>query len=266
MQEAPQIDLDAERGPGELLGVTLALFARHALLFSSVTLLVVLPCAVLVTGLWAGGFADGGDADAAAAPALATVALTLLMPVLVTALQVMIVRDLGEGRVPSVGQALRAAAPRFPHAIAAVVVYIVLVVGGTLLLVVPGIWVFVAGYFAAQAAVLERRGPWDAFRRSSALVEDRWWWTAGTLLLGWVVLAIASLPVELALDAVDSGPLFIALYTVVQAVTLSLSALFGTLLYFSLCAGKERPFVPAPPVTYLPPLPPTPAAQRPADR
>ncbi len=265
MQEAPEIDLDVERGAGELLGATLALFARHVLLFVSVTFVVVLPFAVLVTGLWAGGFADGGDADPAAAPVLATAALTLLMPVLVTALHVVIVRDLGEGRVPSVGQALRAAAPRFPHAIAAVVVYMALVVGGTILLVVPGIWVFVAGYFAAQAAVVERRGPFNAFRRSSDLVDDRWWWTAGTLLLGWALLAAASYPVELALDAVDSGPLFIALYTLVQVITLSLSALFGTLLYFSLRAQKEQPFAPAPPVTYLPPLPPTPAAQRPAD-
>jgi len=49
------------------------------------------------------------------------------------ALHVMIVRELGEGRVPTVAQALRSAAARFPHAIAACVVYALLAIGGTLL-------------------------------------------------------------------------------------------------------------------------------------
>lgn len=263
MQEAPQLDLDAHRDAGDLIATTLALFVRHALLFLSVTLLVVAPLVVLGTGLWAGGFADGGGADVATVPAVVTGVLEFLMPVLVTALHVMIVRDLGDGRVPTVAEALRSAAPRFPHAIAAFVVYSLLVVGGTILLIVPGIWVFVAGYFAAQAAVLEGRGPLAAFQRSSDLVDERWWRTAGTLLLGWILLTVASFPAGLAIDAVDSGVLYIALYTVLQVLTLSLSALFGTLLYFSLRAQKEHPFGAMPVGAYLPPMSPTPAADPP---
>lgn len=264
MQAAPQLDLDAHRGAGDLIGTTLALFARHALLFLSVTLVVVAPFAILVAVL-VGGVSYASDDAVSVGALVASAALSGLMPVLVTALHVMVVSDLGEGRVPSVPQALRAAAPRFPRAIGAVVVYTALAIGGLILFVIPGVWVFVAGYFATQAAVMEGRGPLDAFRRSSELVDDRWWRTAGTLALGWLLLAAASYPVDRGLDALDVGVLWVVLYALVQVLTLSLSALFGTLMYFSLRAREEHPFGAAPVPTYLPPISPTPAAQPPAD-
>jgi hypothetical protein len=263
VQEAPQLDLDVPRDAGDLIATTLVLFARHALLFLSVTVVVVAPLVVIVTGVWAGGLADGPDADVAVAPAATTAALAFLMPVLVTALHVMIVRDLGEGRVPSIGQALRSAAPRFPHAIAAVLVYTLLVIGGSILLVIPGIWVFVAGYFATQAAVMERRGPLSAFQRSTDLVDDRWWRTAGTLALGSALLGVVFVPAGLAIDAVDSGVAYVLLYTLTQVLQMSLTALFGTLMYFSLRARKEHPFGSGPVAVYLPP---TSADQSPVDR
>jgi hypothetical protein len=263
MAEASKLDLEEPRGAFDLIGTTLTVFARHVLLFLAVTLLVVAPFSLAVTGVWAGGFADGGDADAPVAAGVAIALLALLMPVLVTALHVVVVRDLGDGRVPTVGQALRSAAPRFPRAIAAVVVYSALCLVGFCLLVVPGIWVFVAGYFATQVAVMESCGPLAAFRRSSDLVDDRWWRTAGTLALGWAALSVVFFPVDRALDAVDSGVLYVGLYTLVQVLQLSLSALFGTLMYFSLRVQKERPFGSAPVGTYLPP---TAAAPAPADQ
>jgi len=265
MREAPKLDLDAHRDVGDLIGATLVVFGRHAGLLLSVTLVVVVPVTILVTGVWAGGFADGGRAVPATAPVVTGAVLSFVMPVLVTALHVVVVRELGAGRVPTVGEALRAAAPSAPRAIMAVVVYTLLGIAGTIALIVPGIWAFVAGYFAAQAAVMERRGPFDAFRRSSELVDGRWWRTAGTLLLGSLLLMVVSYPAGRAIDAIDSGAIYITLYTLLRMLTLSLTALFGTLLYFSLRARKEHPFGTAPVGRYLPPLPPTSAAQSPGD-
>jgi hypothetical protein len=259
MPEAPKLDLDVPRGAADLIATTLAVFARHVLLFLSVTFLVVAPFAVLVTGVWGGALADGADADVPVAAGVAVALLVFLMPVLVTALHVMVVQELGKGHAPTVREALRSAAPRVPRAIAAVLVYSVLCLVGLCLLILPGIWVFVAGYFATQAAVMERRGPLAAFRRSMELVDDHWWHTAGTLALGWVVSAAVFFPVGLALDSVDSGVLYVALYTLVQMLQMSLTALFGTLMYFSLRARKEHPFGSAPVGTYLPPTSATPA-------
>lgn len=249
MAEGSQLDLDVPRDAGDLIATTLAVFARHALLFLSVTLVIVAPAVILVTGVWAGRLWDGGDADVSDVAALVAVgALPVLLPVLVTALHVVVVRDLADGRVPTVWQALRSRGSHFPHAIAAIIVYMVLTMGGFILLIVPGIWVFVAGYFATQAAVMERRGPLAAFRRSTALVDDRWWRTAGTLALGWVILTVASYPVDRAVELVDPAVVYLLLSTLVEVLKLSLTALFGTLMYFSLRARKEHPFpsVPAP--------------------
>ena len=112
VQEAPQLDLDVPRDAGDLIATTLVLFARHALLFLSVTLLVVGPLVVLVNGIWLRDASLTGPAQMFSRLRCWRPLLAFLMPVLVTALHVMIVRDLGEGRVPSsrAGAALRRSA------------------------------------------------------------------------------------------------------------------------------------------------------------
>ena len=72
-----------------------------------------------------------------------------------TALQVVAVHALAEGEEPTVGAALRRAAPRLPAAAGAVVLYSLGVALGLVALIVPGIWLSVRWYFAAQAAVVD---------------------------------------------------------------------------------------------------------------
>lgn len=248
-QTPPPLDLDVPRGLGALLRATVALFGRHSGLFLSVTLLVVAPVTILVNGVWEGGLTTGRSVgEVSVGTGLVTIAATFAMPALVTALHVAVVRTMGERRVPGVREALRLAAPRFPAAVGAVLWYAVMALVG-FLLVVPGIWTLVAGVFAAQIAVLERASPFDAVLRSIRLVRGRWWSTAGTLLVGWLVWTVAFTPVDFAIGTLHPGVLYVSLLTVSAAVKLSLSALFGTLLYFSLRAGdrarSEPPLVAA---------------------
>ena len=240
--QGPPLDLDVPRGPVALVRTTLATFGRHSGLFLSVTLLVVAPVTILVTGVWQSGLVPGAHrTPATAAAGFAEGAIGFAMPVLVTALHVVVVRELGDGRVPGVGAALRAAAPRFPAAVGAVLVYSVLGIVGFVLLVVPGVWFLVAGYFGAQIAVLERARPFQAVMDSVSFVRGRWWRTAGALLLGWVVWTVTFAPIELAIRTIDGGLAYVVLLTLARALELSLSALFGTLLYFSLRAAERKP-------------------------
>jgi len=242
MHGQPPLDLDLPRGPVALLRTTLATFGRHSGLFLSVTLMVVAPVTILVTGVWESGLVSGAHrTPATAAAAFAQGAIGFAMPVLVTALHVVLVRELGDGRVPSVGEVLRAAAPRFPAAVGAVLVYTVLGLVGLILLVVPGVWLLVAGYFGAQIAVLERARPFQAVMGSVRFVRGRWWRTAGALLLGWLVWTVAFVPIGLAIRTLDGGLAYVVLFTLARALELSLSALFGTLLYFSLRAAAREP-------------------------
>jgi hypothetical protein len=116
-----RLDLDRGRTTGELLGATFRLFGSHLGLFTSITMLVVAPVVLVVDGVWGRGLAEGSKAHPSAASQLVGfLLLWFVVPPLVTALHVKVVQRLSEGDVPSVGQALRDAAPSFPRAVAAV--------------------------------------------------------------------------------------------------------------------------------------------------
>jgi hypothetical protein len=236
----PRLDLLRPRSVGELLTTTVALFARHSGLFLSVTLLVVAPVIVLVEGVWGKELRDGPHAHASTNASTTLALITVLViPPLVTGLHAVIVRELGEGRVLDVGAALRDAAPRFPAAIGAVALFVVGVVVGFVLLVIPGIWLSARWYFAAQAAVLEGTSPRESLNRSAALVDGRWWSTFGALLAAGLTFGLVSALAQAVADSVHQPVVYITLVTVIQAVALSLSALFGTLLFFTRRAERE---------------------------
>jgi hypothetical protein len=226
--------LSTPRHAGALIMLTLELFLRHAGLFLALTLLVVAPATLGIVGIWAGGLWEGGGYELSAAQGNALLALTsLVLPALITALHCVVVRDLGEGRVPRFASALRAAAPRFGIALAVVALYGALVFAGLVALIVPGLLLAVAWYFGAQVAVLEQLGPWAALKRSWSLVSGRWWSTFGALLLSGLAYTVPGTILTLMLAAIDNGLLYTVALTLAQAVMLSLTALFGTLLYFS---------------------------------
>jgi hypothetical protein len=242
--DADQLDLTRPRGVGELLTTSVRLFLSHAGLFLSLTLLVVAPVVVLVDGVWGRTLREGPDAHAPASAGSVSLLLTVfVVPPLVTSLHAVIVRSLGAGAVPSVRGALRHAGPRLLPALATVALATIGVVIGFLLLVVPGIWIAVRWYFGAQVAVLETVPPEQALRRSAQLTKGRWWSTAGALLAASLAFGIAAAIAGFGAAAVHDGVAYVSLLTVIQAVTLSLTALFGTLLFFSLRA-RDAAFVP----------------------
>jgi hypothetical protein len=238
-----RLDLDQPRTLGELVTVTFDLFGRHLAVFLSLTLAVVAPIVLVVDGVWGGYLAEGGDVDPPTAAAAVSVALgVFVIPPLVTALHVVVVQALARGEEPTVGDALRNASARLLPAVAAVVVYSLAVAAGLLALVVPGVWLAVRWYFCAQAAVVDGLGPADALRRSAEVVEGRWWRTFGVLLaFGVVVGALGALGGALA-HAIENGALFTTAWILIQTVTLSLSAIFGTLLFFDSRARTALPW------------------------
>jgi hypothetical protein len=242
-----RLDLDQPRTLGELVAVTFDLFGRHLAVFLSLTLVVVAPIVLVVDGVWGRYLAEGGDVDPPTAAAAASLALgVLVIPPLVTALHVVVVQALARGEEPTVGGALRSASTRLLPAVAAVVVYSLAVAAGLLALVVPGVWLAVRWYFCAQAAVVDGLGPADALRRSAQVVEGRWWRTFGVLLaFGLVVGAVGAVGGALAHE-IQNGALFTTAWILVQTITLSLTAIFGTLLFFDSRARTALPWQGAP--------------------
>lgn len=236
------LDLARRRDIGDLLGDTFSLFGRHALLFWSVTLIVVAPGTIVVDGFWGEGFAEGADAVPGPAPAIASGLLnTFVVPSLVTAIHVGILLSLARGEVPGIGRALVMTLDRAGAVIATTILYTLALVVGFLLLIVPGVWISVKLYFGAQAAVVDRASPVAALRRSAELTQGRWWSTFGRLLLAALLFGMLIVITMVPAALLPGGVTWVLVLTLATSLFLSLSALFGTLLLFDLRADHGEP-------------------------
>jgi hypothetical protein len=243
-----RLDLDQPRTLGELVGLTFELFGRHLATFLSLTLIVVAPIVIVVDGVWGGYLADGGDADPSKAAVGASIALgTIVIPPLVTALLVVVVQALARGEEPTVGTALRVAGPRLPAAVAAVVLYVLAVAVGLVALIVPGVWLSVRWYFAAQATVVDGLSPVAALRRSAEVVETRWWRTFGAVVAFSLIVGIVGAVAGAVVGTIDDGAIYTSAEVLLQAVLLSLTAIFGTLLFFDSRTRAQVPWQGQPP-------------------
>ena len=222
---------------GSLLGETFRLFWRHAPLFLTITAVVVVP---LVVAMEAASDAvrpgPGTPIGRVGAGVYLVGTLNLLLwvtvaPALVTALHVVALLRIAAGERPGILEALRLAARRALPALGATFLYMVAILAGLVFLIVPGIWLSVKLYFGAQAAVVDERAPFGALERSAELVDGRWWQTFGRLLLAGIVFALVGMPLDGATRLLDGGAIGLALTALAQLIVMSLTALFGTLVF-----------------------------------
>lgn len=241
MSRAPGLDLDRPRDLVALLGTTVRVFLAHSGVLYLLTLIATAPVVVLVDGVWGGVLAGGASARPSTAQAIVSLGLSVLvLPAIVTGLHVRVVLRAAAGEAPTVLGALREVGPRLPAALAATVLYVAGMIVGFVALFVPGAWVGVRWYFCVPAAVAEDRAPLAAIRRSAEVVDTRWWRTFGCLLAAGVVRLLLELPAQLVNAPTDNGVLFTASTLVFHTLIVSLSALFGTLLFFDSRARTGR--------------------------
>ncbi len=233
-----RLDLDRPRALAALLDATFRLLREHFAVFFTVTALVNVPVVILVDGVWGRQLAEGPDATASAGAQAATLVLGFLVSAAVTALHARIVQGLARGDRPVVGSALRLAAPAVLPAAGALLLYGLGMVVGFLLLIVPGVIVMVRWYLAPQAAVIDDLRGSAALRRSSELVHGRWWTVAGRLIAFGVLIGIVLLLPQELIGLIHQPFLYVAARAVLGTIQVSASALFGTLLFFSLRAEK----------------------------
>jgi hypothetical protein len=243
-----RLDLSRPRAYGELFQTTLQVFGRHADVLLTLALVLVAPVTLLVDGIWGGALANGADAkpSLAAQAVSAAVSVFVVLP-LVTACNALFVRGLGEGSVPrDLRGVLSAGARAFPRVLGAVVLYVITVLAGFVLLIVPGVWLAIRCYFAVQAAALDGETPRAAMRRSADVVQGQWWRTFGYLLGTGLLVGVAGSFATTAFAASGSGALFVAGTAVIESIVVSLTAIFATLFYYDLRVRSDRaPTAPA---------------------
>jgi hypothetical protein len=245
-------------GTGEILDAGIKLYLRHWKVLMICVVGIVLPVRILSVLLLASANPDAFDVNRTSTTGTLTTAqivgeaivvvLTLVTSLLATAACFKAVADGWLGSPPEAGRSLRYALGRLPALIWLTIVFSVLLLIAFVALVVPGVWLAVAGSLAVPTLLFERLGGFKAIRRSVRLVRRMWWRTFGTLLVGYLLAAVLSGVVQAIVEVVPSAltdsSVALAIGNVIGStlgamITTPYTAAIVTLLYFDRRVRKE---------------------------
>jgi hypothetical protein len=113
------------------------------------------------------------------------------------------------------------------------------VMGGLILFIIPGIIAYLMLYVAVPAAVVEQPGVMGALKRSRSLTEGSRWAVFGVVFLIGIISFAISYVLSLAFMTF-TGLTFVLVQWVVQAFTTALAACSMTIVYYQLRSGKEQ--------------------------
>jgi hypothetical protein len=241
------IALERQRDLGALLRDSLTVYLRHFGTFVALGALVVVPSELIVGGLGLEQFTTDYDATPSFAEAAIPAAVSyLVVAPLITAICVHALRSVAGGGSPGAREAIVNGFESFTPIFFAVLLAALGIALG-LLLIVPGVYLFVRWYFVPQAVVIEGAREAGALRASGRLVEGAWWRTFGMVLLVNVlvllVVVVLGAPFTAAADATDRALWSLAGQTVAASVTQPFAAIFSTLMYYDLRERRRQGIV-----------------------
>jgi hypothetical protein len=150
------------------------------------------------------------------------------------------VDDVREGRPQrTAGELFGAVGPVLWTLLGAEVLATIGIVGGLILLIVPGLIVLTFWSGIIPAIVIERRGVLEAFRRSQYLVAGNAWRVFALIVITVLIGTIVANVIALALSPL---PRYVDLYVasvIANAVTMPYVAVAWTVMFFELRRGKE---------------------------
>ena len=241
------IPLEQPRDVRALLRDSFAVYLRHFGTFLALGALVVVPSQVIVGGIGLEQLtADYDDSSPSwAETSIAAAVAYLVVAPLITAICVHALRSVAGGGSPGAREAIVKGFEAFAPIFFAVLLAAAGIALG-LLLIVPGIYLFVRWYFVPQAVVLEGARNTAALRASSRLVAGAWWRTFGLVVIVNVIVALAILvlgaPFTVLADSSDRALWALSGQIVATSVTQPFIALFSTFLYYDLRERKRAAF------------------------
>lgn len=232
------IELERPRDAGALLRDAFSVYRRHFWTFLAIGAIVVVPSELIVSGVGLDQLSARYDATPSFAEAAIPGAVSyLVVAPLVSAICVFALRSVASGDSPRAREAVIKGFEMFTALFFAVLLAALGIAIG-LLLIVPGIYLFVRWYFVPQVVVMESQQATAALRGSSRLVEGAWWRTFGLIVLVNVAALLAALvigsPFTAAADSTDRAAWSLAGQILAAVITQPFGALYSTLLYFDL--------------------------------
>jgi hypothetical protein len=240
------IELERPRDAGALLRDSLSVYLRHFWTFLALGALVVVPSELIVSGVGLEQLTSSYDSSPGFAAAAIPAAVSyLVVAPLITAICVHALHAVARGGSPGAREAIVKGFDSFSPIFFAVLLAALGIALG-LILIVPGIYLFVRWYFVPQAVVLERARGTSALRASGRLVEGAWWRTFGLVLLvtlaALLVTVVLGAPFTAAADSTDRAAWALVGQIVAGVVTQPFAALYATLLYYDLRERRRAAF------------------------
>jgi hypothetical protein len=240
------IALEQPRDLGALLRDSLSVYQHHFGTFLALGALVVVPSELIVGGIGLEQLSSDYDARPGFAEmAIPAAVAYLVVAPLITAICIHALRSVAGGGSPGAREAIVNGFESFTPIFFAVLLAALGIALG-LILIVPGIYLFVRWFFVPQAVVLEGARDAGALRASGRLVTGAWWRTFGMVVLVNVLALLAVVvlgaPFAALADATDRAIWALAGQIVAATVTQPFAALFSTLLYYDLRERKRAAF------------------------
>jgi hypothetical protein len=217
---------------GDVLGEAFDLYRRFFWRF------VATAAVVFVVLDLASAFADRASGSSVGSELLWTLIALVLSVVGAFWLQgalIEAVRDVRDGRIDTtIGELYERTRPRLPALIAAGIVAAIGIALGLVLLIIPGLYLLTRWALIPAVIVIEKLGAGDAFNRSWQLTRGHGWSVFGSLLVAFLLYAIAQGVLRAAFAPL---PNFLAIWLggiVAHSVTTPFIAAVGAVMYFRL--------------------------------
>ena len=259
-------------GVGEILDVGIKIYLRNALTLFKIVVFVVLPAQILVNFIEISALPSNVTLSSGSTSPLGGT-FTQYGPVskhdrnvlLIGFISAFVIQFVA-GRFAQAGcfraiadaylgeevgwrSSLRFALRRLPAIIWMTILAGILTVLGFVLLIIPGVYLYVAFTVAVPVLLVEGAGPWRALRRSRQLVRGRWWGTLGVAVVGSLLVSVVSLAVSGLLvgvafanpsrNTVTGFVLNTLAATLGSMIATPAAAAFVTVLYVDLRVRKE---------------------------
>ncbi len=181
---------------------------------------------------------------------LVALVVSLLAGVLYQGVVVSLVRDVQDGQRDSGMRDLIDEAMPFLGPLLGAGILAAIGIGiGFVLLIVPGLILLTIWAVIAPVIVIERSGALASFGRSRELVRGNGWPVFGTIIVAFLLAAIANAILTSIASAITDGVILqIVFSALASTVTAPVTALVAAVLYYRLLAaqGQPAPAVPAP--------------------
>jgi hypothetical protein len=250
---------------GTVLQRVFDVYKSQAGLLLPTALILFIPFAVL-NGIIAKG---GGVLAALLAGLIGVVATFWYQGMVVEATE-----DILDGRRDhTIGSLFRSVAPVLPALIGAGILAGIAIAIGFVLIIVPGLFLLTIWAVLAPSIVVEKRGVFEAFERSRALVKGHGWQVFGVIVVLFLLqIVVGGVVQAIFRSASDSFVAYSVSDLIVRVFIAPLSALAAAVMFFELkrlhgeaVTGATAPAVPpAPPPVAPPPAAGTPGAPPPA--